>query len=69
MAARLTSNRGMDVQATTRGRMIAWVLLAIMGLVNTAGYVLDLYAQFWWFDRILHGCTIFAGTFWLALFV
>ena len=49
--------------------MTAWVLLAILGLVNVAGYVLDLYARFWWFDRILHGCTIFAVTFWLALFV
>ena len=49
--------------------MIAWVLLAILGLVNAAGYVLDLYARFWWFDRILHGSTIFAVTFWLALFV
>ncbi len=49
--------------------MIAWVLLAILGLVNAAGYVLDLYARFWWLDRILHGCPIFAATFWLALFV
>ena len=49
--------------------MIAWVLLAILGLVNAAGYVLDLYARFWWFDRILHGSTIFAVSFWLALFV
>ncbi len=49
--------------------MIAWVLLAILGLVNAAGYVLDLYARFWWFDRILHGCTILAAKFWLALFV
>ncbi len=59
----------MDVQATTRGRVIAWVLLAILGLVNAAGYVLDLYARFWWFDRILHACTIFAVTLWLGLFV
>ena len=59
----------MDVQATTRGRVIAWVLLAILGLMNAAGYVLDLYARFWWFDRILHRCTIFAVTFWLALFM
>ena len=69
MAARRTSNRRMGVQATAKGRVIAWVLLAILGLVNVAGYVPDLYARFWWFDRILHGCTIFAVTFWLALFV
>ncbi len=59
----------MDAQATTTGRVIAWILLTILSLVNVAGYVLDLYARFWWFDRILHGCTIFAVTFWLALFV
>ena len=59
----------MDVQATTRGRVIAWILLTILSLMNVAGYVLDLYARFWWFDRILHGCTIFAVTFWLALFM
>ena len=69
MAARLTSDRRMDVQATTRGRVIAWVLLTILGLVNVAGYVLDLYARFWWFDRILHACTILAVTLWLALFM
>jgi hypothetical protein len=57
------------MQATARGRAIAWFLLAILGLANVAGYVLDLYARFWWFDRILHACTIFAITFWLALFV
>ncbi len=59
----------MDAQATTTGRVIAWILLTILSLVNVAGYVLDLYARFWWFDRILHGCTIFAVTFWLALFM
>jgi hypothetical protein len=69
MAARLTSDRRMDAQATTTGRVIAWILLTILSLVNVAGYVLDLYARFWWFDRILHGCTIFAVTFWLALFM
>lgn len=31
--------------------------------------MLDLYQRFWWFDRILHACTIFALTLWLALFV
>ncbi len=59
----------MDAQATTTGRVIAWILLTILSLVNVAGYVLDLYARFWWFDRILHACTIFAVTFWLALFM
>ena len=57
------------MEATRRGRSIAWALLVALGAANATGYVLDLYQRFWWFDRILHGCTIFAVTFWLALFV
>ena len=55
------------MEATREGRSIAWALLVALGAANAAGYVLDLYQRFWWFDRILHGCTIFAVTFWLAL--
>lgn len=51
------------------GRLLGWVLLAGVGIANVAGYAVDLYQHFWWFDRILHGATIFALTFWLALFV
>lgn len=57
------------MEATSEGRAAAWFLLGALGIVNAAGYALDLYARFWWFDRILHACTIFAVTFWLALFV
>ncbi len=57
------------MEATPRGRMIAWALAAVLGMANAAGYLLDLYQRFWWFDRILHACTIFALTLWLALFV
>ena len=57
------------MQATVAGRGIAWTLLAVLVAVNAAGYLYDLYGQFWWFDRILHACTIFAITLWLALFV
>ena len=57
------------MEATSEGRAIAWGLLVALGGVNAAGYLLDLYARFWWFDRILHACTIFAVTLWLALFV
>ena len=57
------------MEATAEGRAIAWGLLVALGVVNAAGYLLDLYARFWWFDRILHACTIFALTFWLGLFV
>ena len=57
------------MQATSKGRAVAWVLLVLLGLANAAGYAVDLYQRFWWFDRVLHGCTILAVTLWLALFV
>ena len=57
------------MEATPGGRAIAWFLAVALGVANAAGYLLDLYARFWWFDRILHACTISAITFWLALFV
>jgi hypothetical protein len=57
------------MEATRGGRSIAWALLVALGAANAAGYALDLYQRFWWFDRILHGCTIFALTLWLAVFV
>ena len=57
------------MEATSEGRAVAWVLAIALGVANAAGYALDLYARFWWFDRILHACTILAVTFWLAIFV
>jgi hypothetical protein len=57
------------MEATSGWRTVAWFLLVVLGVANIAGYALDLYARFWWFDRILHACTIFALTFWLGLFV
>jgi VanZ family protein len=57
------------MEASTTGRMMAWVLLVLMAVINVAGYAFDLYRQFWWFDRVLHATTILAVTLWLALFV
>jgi VanZ family protein len=57
------------MQATTAGRVIAWTLLAALGAANVAGYALDMYRRFWWFDRVLHACTVLAVTLWVALFV
>ncbi len=57
------------MEATSGVRAEAWFLLAALGVANAVGHALDLYARFWWFDRILHACTIFAVTLWLALFV
>jgi hypothetical protein len=57
------------MQASQTGRALAWVLLILLALVNVAGYGLDLYQRFGWFDRVLHATTIFAITLWLGLFV
>ena len=57
------------MEATPAGRVIAWVLLVGLGVANMMGYASDLYQQFWWFDRVLHACTILAVTLWLSLFV
>ncbi|HEV7253050.1 MAG TPA: hypothetical protein VGN97_08100 [Mesorhizobium sp.] len=57
------------LQASTAGKAIAWAALAAAVAANIAGYALDLYGQFWWFDRILHAFTLFAMTLWLAFLV
>lgn len=57
------------LEPTVRGRALAWTLAALALVANVAGYALDLYQRFWWFDRVLHGGTILAITFWVGLFV
>ena len=57
------------MEATSQGRAIAWSLAVLLLAANVAGYAFDLYAAFWWFDRVLHAATLFALTLWLALFV
>ena len=49
------------------GHMVAWVLAFALLAANVAGYAFDLFAAFWWFDRVLHAATILALTFWLAV--
>ncbi len=50
------------MEATSGVRAEAWFLLAALGVANAVGHALDLYARFWWFDRILRACAIFADT-------
>ena len=57
------------LEPTAWGRALAWTLAAVMLVANLAGYALDLYQRFWWFDRVLHAATILALTFWSAVFV
>ncbi len=71
---RRQGGRGMSghpegLEATPAGCRIAWGLAAVLALANVAGYAFDLYARFWWFDRVLHAATILAFTCWSAVFV
>lgn len=59
----------MSLHPASWARSVAWGLAAALILANIAGYVLDLYQRFWWFDRILHASTLFALTFWAAVFL
>ncbi len=53
---------------TSQGnRGIVWIIIWVAVLANIAGYVFNLYEQFWWFDDVLHGYTIFAITLLLGL--
>ena len=63
------SGHAAGLEATPDGRRIAWALAVVLTLANIAGYAFDLYARFWWFDRVLHAATILALTFWSAVFV
>lgn len=63
------SGHAAGLEATPDGRRIAWSLAAALTLANVAGYAFDLYARFWWFDRVLHAGTILALTYWSAVFV
>ena len=63
------SGRPAGLEASPDGRRIAWGLAVVLTLANVAGYAFDLYARFWWFDRVLHAATILALTYWLAVFV
>jgi uncharacterized membrane protein YjdF len=55
--------------ASPSGYATVWTILVLLGTANMAGYSFDLYRQFWWFDRVLHCCTIFAITLWLSIIV
>ena len=52
---------------SSRNRAIVWVFVVIAILVNAAGYVLNLYDRFVWFDEVIHTYTSFTITLLLAL--
>ena len=41
-------------------RVLAWVAVLLATAANIAGYALNLYGQWAWFDEVLHAFTIFA---------
>ena len=55
------------MRITAGARAIAWSLLVGAVVANIAGYALDLYARWAWFDKVLHPYTIGAITLALAL--
>ena len=52
---------------TSRARVTVWTVIVIAVAVNIAGYALNWYQEFWWFDKALHAYTTFAVTLPLAL--
>ena len=55
------------MHTSRRNSATVWGIVVIAILVNIAGYLWDLYQQFWWFDEVLHAYTTFALTLPLAL--
>lgn len=50
-----------------RERVVVWSLFALAVAANIAGYALNLYNRFSWFDEVIHLYTVFALTLALAL--
>ncbi len=46
---------------------VVWIIIGVAVLANIAGYMFNLYEQFWWFDDVLHAYTIFSITLLLGL--
>lgn len=59
--------KGKRVEPTFAGRLIVWGIAALAIVANVLGYQARLYDQWWWFDRVLHGATLFALTLWLGV--
>ena len=51
------------------GKTFAWAMVAVAAIVNVLGYTNSLYQEWWWFDRALHGYTIWAVTLWRGAIV
>jgi len=56
------------VKTTQENKTIVWGFLAVALVASAVGSAFNLYDNFWWFDKVLHGYAIFAYTLVLALF-
>jgi VanZ family protein len=55
------------MKISSREWSVGWGALTVAILVNAAGYILDLYDRFWWFDDAVHAYTSFTLSLLLAL--
>ena len=55
------------MKISSREWSVGWGALTVAILVNAAGYILDLYNRFWWFDDAVHAYTSFTLSLLLAL--
>lgn len=53
---------------TQGNQALAWLFVALAVGANIAGYALNLYRQFIWFDEVLHAYTIFSLTLLLGVY-
>lgn len=55
------------MHTSSQNRAVVWGFIVIAILVNIAGYWLDLYDRFAWFDEVIHTYTAFSLTLLIAL--
>lgn len=53
----------------SRDRILAWLVVLVAVAINIAGYALNLYQRWTWFDEVLHAYTIFALTLLCAVYL
>lgn len=62
-----TGDRPRIFHTSPSNRWLLGGIFIVMLLANIAGYVFNLYARFVWFDKVLHGYSLFALTLLVGL--
>ncbi len=62
-----SQGRGAAMNTSQGNQGVVWIIIGVAVLANIAGYMFNLYEQFWWFDEVLHAYTIFSITLLLGL--